>query len=335
MALFTIQSEFRYEIVRKIFEGGMGIVYEAEQIGARDFVKRVAIKVIRQNYANQKQFIDNFIGEAKLVADLIHTNIVQTYHLGETRGIFYMAMELISGVNLEQFGQQLCDRKRVLPKELAVFIVSRVARGLAYAHSKTGTDGNTLGIVHRDVSFKNVMIAFEGDVKLTDFGIAKARGFLVDNEGEVVAGKADYMSPEQANFQITDRRSDLFSAGVVLAHLLLGKNIFKAATPEESRLRMMSMPMPDFRTLDSRIDDPLNDILHRALARELDKRYSTADELLYDLENYIYHSGYGPTTETLGKFMRELFGPAASAPSRAQPPSPAEMPAAAGSYAQP
>ena len=314
MALFTIQSEFRYEVVRKIFEGGMGIVYEAEQIGAQDFVKRVAIKVIRQNYANQKQFINNFIGEAKLVADLIHTNIVQTYHLGETRGIFFMAMELINGVNLEQFGQQLSERRRILPKELAVFIVSRVARGLAYAHSKTGADGKSLGIVHRDVSFKNVMIAFEGDVKLTDFGIAKARGFLVDQEGEVVAGKADYMSPEQAGFLITDRRSDLFSAGVVLAHLLLGKNIFKAATPEESRLRMINMPLPDFRTLDSRIDEPLNTIIHRALARDLDQRYSTADELLYDLENYIYHSGYGPTNETLGKFMRELFGLAAPSP---------------------
>jgi len=321
VALFTIQSEFRYEVVRKIFEGGMGIVYEAEQIGTHDFVKRVAIKVIRQNYANQKQFINNFIGEAKLVADLIHTNIVQTYHLGETRGIFFMAMELINGVNLEQFGQQLSERRRILPKELAVFIVSRVARGLAYAHSKTGADGKSLGIVHRDVSFKNVMIAFEGDVKLTDFGIAKARGFLVDQEGEVVAGKADYMSPEQAGFLITDRRSDLFSAGVVLAHLLLGKNIFKAATPEESRLRMINMPLPDFRTLDSRIDEPLNTIIHRALARDLDQRYSTADELLYDLENYIYHSGYGPTNETLGKFMRELFGLAT--PSHGSSPIPA------------
>src|SRR5213596_71135 len=226
--MFTIQSEFRYEIVRKIFEGGMGVVYEAEQHGARGFVKRVAIKVVRQSYANQKKFIENFIGEAKLVADLIHTNIVQTYHLGETQGIYFIAMELIRGVNLEQFSQQLLDKKRTLPKELAVFIVSRVARGLAYAHAKTDKDGKALGIVHRDVSFKNVMIAFEGDVKLTDFGIAKARGFLADNEGEVVAGKADYMSPEQANFQITDKRSDLFSVGVVLSQLLLGHNVFKA-----------------------------------------------------------------------------------------------------------
>src|SRR4051812_33374058 len=286
----------------------MGIVYEAEQLGAREFVKRIAIKVVRQNYADQKQFIDNFIGEAKLVADLIHTNIVQTYHLGEANGVYFIAMELIRGVNLEQFCQQLTDKKRQLPKELAVFIVSRIARGLAYAHSKTDKNGKPLGIVHRDVSLKNIMIAFEGDVKLTDFGVAKAAGFLIDKEGEVVAGKADYMSPEQADFQITDKRSDLFSVGVVLGNLLLGRNVFKGVSAEESRDRVMKMAIPDFRKLDKRVDDKLNTILQRALARDLKQRYATADELLYDLEFYIYSSGYGPTNETLGKFVRELFG---------------------------
>jgi serine/threonine protein kinase len=307
-SLFTIHSELRYEIVRKIFEGGMGIIYEAEQHGARNFVKRIAIKVIRQSYASQKQFIENFIGEAKLVADLIHTNIVQTYHLGEAKGIYYIAMELIRGVNLEQFADQMRDKNRILPVDVAVFITSRVCRGLAYAHVKCDKDGKPLGLVHRDVSFKNIMVAFEGDVKLTDFGIAKAKGFLIDNEGEVVAGKADYMSPEQANFQITDKRSDLFSVGVVLGHLLLGHNIFKGPSPEESRKLVMTMPIPDFRTLDGRIDERLNEILHKSLSRDLNKRYSTADEMLYDLEHYIYHSGYGPTNETLGKMIRELFG---------------------------
>jgi serine/threonine-protein kinase len=307
VALFTIQNEFRYEIIRKIFEGGMGIVYEAEQHGARDFVKRVAIKIIRPNYASQKMFIENFIGEAKLVADLIHTNIVQTYHLGETNGVAFICMELIRGVNLEQFTHQLADKKRVLPKELAVFITSRVARGLAYAHAKADRDGKPLGIVHRDVSFKNIMIAFEGDVKLTDFGIAKAKGFLTDQEGEVVAGKPDYMSPEQADFQVTDKRSDIFSAGVVLAHLLLGRNIFKGETAEESRSRIIHQPIPDFRSLDARIDDKLNDILHHCLVRDVSRRYKSADQLMTELEYYIYHRGYGPTNETLGKFIRELF----------------------------
>jgi serine/threonine-protein kinase len=308
VALFTIQSDFRYEVVRKIFEGGMGIVYEAEQHGARDFAKRIAIKIIRSHYASQKVFIENFIGEAKLVADLIHTNIVQTYHLGEANGVCFIAMELIRGVNLEQFSRQMADKRRALPKELAVFITSRIARGLAYAHAKTDKDGRPLGIVHRDVSFKNIMVAFEGDVKLTDFGVAKARGFLTDQEGEVIAGKADYMSPEQADFQVTDKRSDLFSAGVVLAHLLLGRNLFKGDNAEESRKRILTQPIPDFRALDPRIDDKLNDILHHCLARDLTRRYATADQLMYDLEYYIYHSGYGPTNETLGKFIRELFG---------------------------
>jgi serine/threonine protein kinase len=308
MALFSIKSDFRYEVVRKIFEGGMGVVYEAEQHGARDFVKRVAIKIIRPNFASQKMFIDNFIGEAKLVADLIHTNIVQTYHLGEANDVCFICMELIRGVNLEQFVRQLSQKKQPLPRELAVFITSRIARGLAYAHAKTDKDGKPLGIVHRDVSFKNIMIAFEGDVKLTDFGIAKARGFLSDQEGEVVAGKADYMSPEQADFQITDRRSDLFSVGVVLAHLLLGKNIFKGDSAEESRNRILNMSIPDFTALDPRVDTGLNKILQSCLTRYLSRRYATADQLMYDLEYYIYHGGYGPTNETLGKFIRELFG---------------------------
>ncbi len=308
MALFTIQNEFRYEIVRKIFEGGMGIVYEAEQHGAREFVKRVAIKIIRPNFASQKMFFENFVGEAKLVADLIHTNIVQTYQLGETNGVAFIAMELIRGVNLEQFTHQLADKRRTLPKELGVFITSRVARGLAYAHAKTDKNGKPMGIVHRDVSFKNIMIAFEGDVKLTDFGIAKAKGFLTDQEGEVVAGKPDYMSPEQADFRVTDRRSDIFSAGVVLAHLLIGRNIFKGATAAASRNRILNQPGPDFRGVDSRLDDKLNDILHHCLAHDPNRRYATADELMYDLEFYIYGAGYGPTNETLGKYIRELFG---------------------------
>lgn len=308
-ALFKIHSEYRFEIVRKIFEGGMGIVYEAEQHGSRNFVKRVAIKVIRQNYADQKQFIDNFVGEAKLVADLIHSNIVQTYHFGQANGIYFIAMELINGVNLEQFAEQIAKTKTMLTKELAVFITSRVARGLAYAHSKRDESGKPLGIVHRDVSFKNIMISFGGDVKLTDFGIAKARGFLEQSEGEVVAGKADYMSPEQADFQITDKRSDIFSTGVVLENLLLGYNIFKGQDAEESRERVLTMPIPNFCKLSSKIDDRLNQILMRALARDLNQRYSTADELLYDLEYYIYHEGYGPTNEMLGKFMSKLYDP--------------------------
>lgn len=309
VALETIECGVRYKIVDTIFEGGMGIVYEAEQHGANEFVKRVAIKVIRQSFATQKLFIENFIGEAKLVADLIHTNIVQTYHLGTTQqDDYFICMELIKGSNLEQFVNKLQEQNRQLPKELAVFIASRIARGLAYAHAKMDVNGKTLGIVHRDVNLKNIMIAFEGDVKLTDFGIAKARGLLQDQEGEVVAGKVDYMSPEQCDFQITDKRSDIYSVGIVLAQLLLGYNIFKGASMKESRDRIMNLEIPNFTELDDRIDEPLNNILQKCLKRDLDERYPNADELLHDLEHYIYHAGYGPTNETMGRFIRQLFG---------------------------
>ena len=135
----------------------------------------------------------------------------------------------------------------------------------------------------------------------------------------MVAGKPDYMSPEQADFQITDRRSDIFSTGVVLAHLLLGRNLFKGATAEESRHRILNQPIPDFRILDSRIDDKLNDILHHCLARDPNRRYSSANDLMYELEYYIYGAGYGPTNETLGKFIRELFGQEAPKPLPADP----------------
>ncbi len=306
-SLFTIHSDFQYEIIRKLAEGGMGVVYEAEQRGARDFVKRIAIKVVRQSLASESRFVENFIGEAKLVADLIHTNIVQTYHLGEARGIVFITMELIRGINLDQFLRQLALASCQLPVEMAVFIASRVTRGLAYAHAKTDRQGQPLGIVHRDINPKNILIAFEGDVKVSDFGVAKARGFMPINEGESVAGKADYMSPEQADFKVTDRRSDLFSTGIVLARLLLGYNIFCGKTHADSMRNILNLPIPDFTQLNHRIDYRLNEILHRVLAREIDLRYQTAEELLYDLEYYIYHQGYGPTNETLGKFVRDLF----------------------------
>ena len=329
-SLFTIQSEFRYEIVKLIYEGSMGAVYEAEQHGARDFVKNIAFKIIRPSFAGQAEFIDNFIAEAKLVADLIHTNIVQTYHLGESsrllyarlgssstvlnryltpgQQVYFMAMEFIRGVNLEQFCKMLLVRKQTLPLELAVFIVSRVVRGLTYAHAKRSKDGDPLGLVHRDVSPKNIMIAYEGDVKLIDFGIAKAAGFFNTGEGDVVTGKPDYMSPEQADFKVIDRRADIFSAGVVLAELLLGQNIFKGGTYSASRDKILTMELPNFTQLKPEIDEALNKIMQRALARDPEQRYPTAREFLHDLEYTIYHKGYGPTNETLGKFIRKLFG---------------------------
>lgn len=302
-----IFNELHYEMVRTIAEGGMGVVYQALQRGAGQFKKVVAVKLIREEYSTIPEFQNNFIGEARLVADLIHTNIVQTYHLGQIGGQYFMVMEYVNGVNLEQFLDRHRQVGRVIPVDLAAFIVSRVARGLTYAHQKCDADGNHLGIVHRDIGAKNIMIAFEGDVKLTDFGIAKAFNLMYNEEGQVVAGKDEYLSPEQATRAITDARADIFPLGIVLTELLLGYNIFRAADRLDSRRNILELPIPKFSTLRPDIDVKLEAIIQKALQRDRDKRYSTAAELLNDLEVYLYSDGYGPTNEKLGVYLQELM----------------------------
>ncbi len=307
-ALKHIFNELHYEMTRKIAEGGMGLVYEAVQLGAGNFRKVVAVKVIREEYSAIEEFQNNFIGEARLVADLIHTNIVQTYHLGQVGGQYFMVMEFVKGVNLEQFIERHRQLGKAIPTDLAAFIVSRVARGLTYAHTKCDRDGRHLNIVHRDIGPKNVMVAQEGDVKLTDFGIAKALDLMYNEEGKVIAGKDEYLSPEQATYAITDARADLFPLGIVLTELLLGKNIFRSHDRSQSRRNILTMPIPQFSTLRADIDPKLESIIQRSLERDREKRYQSGYEMLTALELYLYSDGYGPTNEKLGVYIKELFG---------------------------
>ncbi len=303
-----IFNELHYEMTRKIAEGGMGLVYEAVQLGAGNFRKVVAVKLIREEYSAIEEFQNNFIGEARLVADLIHTNIVQTYHLGQVGGQYFMVMEYVKGVNLEQFLERHRQLGKAIPIDLAAFIISRVARGLTYAHNKCDREGRHLNIVHRDIGPKNVMVAQEGDVKLTDFGIAKALDLMYNEEGKVIAGKDEYLSPEQASYAITDARADVFPLGIVLTELLLGKNLFRSHDRAQSRRNILTMPIPQFSTLRDDIDPKLEAIIQRALQRDRDKRYQSASEMLTDLELYLYSDRYGPTNEKLGVYLKELFG---------------------------
>jgi serine/threonine protein kinase len=307
-AIKHIFNELHYEMVRKVAEGGMGVVYEAQQRGAGNFRKVVAVKLIREEYSAIEEFQNNFIGEARLVADLIHTNIVQTYHLGQVGGQYFMVMEFVRGINLEQLIEEQRKQGRAIPVDLAAFIISRVARGLAYAHSKCDREGRHLNIVHRDIGPKNVMLAYEGDVKLTDFGIAKALDLMYNEEGKVIAGKDEYLSPEQASYAITDARADLFPLGIVLTELLLGKNIFRSPDRSISRRNILSMSIPRFSSLRPEIEPRLEAIIQRALQRDRDKRYQSAFEMLTDLEMYLYSDRYGPTNEKLGVYLKDLFG---------------------------
>jgi len=302
-----IFNEVHYELTRKIAEGGMGLVYEATQRGIGGFRKVVAIKLIREEYSAIEEFRNNFIGEAKLVADLIHTNIVQTYHLGKIGEQYFMTMEYVSGWNLEEFLDRHVETDQYIPADLAVFIVSRICRGLGYAHRKKDKENRPLGIVHRDVNPKNIMIGQEGDVKLTDFGIAKALDLMYNQEGEVIAGKDEYLSPEQARCEVTDHRADLFGCGVVMAELMLGYNIFEDADSENTIRNILEMEIPNFSEIREDIDERLNSILHLALQRPRDQRYQTAEQMLTGLENFIYGEGYGPTNEKLAAYTNDLF----------------------------
>jgi serine/threonine protein kinase len=308
-AIKHVFNEIHYEMIRKVADGGMGVVYEAEQLGAGRFRKVVAVKLIREEFSAIEEFQKNFIGEARLVADLIHTNIVQTYHLGQVGGQYFMVMEFVRGLNLEQFIDKHRALGKPVPVDLAAFIVSRIARGLTYAHQKLDREGRHLNIVHRDIGPKNILMAFEGDVKLTDFGIAKALDLMYNEEGKVIAGKDEYLSPEQATFAVTDARADLFPLGIVLTELLLGKNIFRSVDRAESRRNILSLPIPRFSSLRSDIDPKLEAIIQKALQRDRDKRYQTAFEILNDLEVYLYSDRYGPTNEKLGVYLKEIFGP--------------------------
>ena len=306
----------------------MGIVYEAVQAGMGQFRKVVAIKLIREEYSSIHEFQKNFIGEARLVADLIHTNIVQTYHLGQIGGQYFMTMEFVSGVNLEQFLDRHAELNKTIPVELAAFIVSRVCRGLNYAHAKRDRDGRLIGIVHRDVNPKNIMLAYEGDVKLTDFGIAKALDLMYNEEGKVIPGKDEYISPEGASYAITDASSDIFSLGIVLSELLLGRNLFRAAQRLDSRRNILTMPIPNFSSIRPEIDPKLEAILQRALQRDRAKRYQTAFEMMTDLELYLYSDRYGPTNEKLAVYIRDIYSQDNSSRSPLPLPPPLRPPAA-------
>ena len=308
-ALRLILNEIHYELVRKIAEGGMGVVYEALQHGTGNFRKVVAIKLIREEYSSIPEFQKNFIGEARLVADLIHTNIAQTYHLGIVGGQHFMVMELVNGVNLEQF----IERHRLLGRPVPVDF-ARVHRvpDRPRPHLRPPEDGSRRA--SRSTSStatstrRTCCSAYEGDVKLTDFGIAKAFNLMYNEEGKVIPGKDEYCSPEQASYAVTDARADLFSLGIVLAEMLLGRNIFRADDRLQSRKNVLTHAHSALhRRCAPAIDARLDTILHKALERDRSKRYQTAFDLLTDLELYLYSDRYGPTNEKLGVYLRELF----------------------------
>ncbi|MHC4916370.1 MAG: serine/threonine protein kinase [Planctomycetota bacterium] len=304
----TLSSEVRFEPIRLIARGGMGEVYEAHLHGVQGFSKTVAIKAIATEMADDPEFLDLFIGEAKLVADLVYQHIAQVYGLWRKGKMYYMVMEMVDGVSSADYVDQHIRVQKELPVELGAYIASRVARALEYAHDKKSRNGMPLGIVHRDVSPRNILLSWEGVVKLTDFGIAKAAQFMRSREGEILMGKAEYMSPEQAAYLPTDGRSDVFSLGVVAWELLTGRQLFAVDDVDETMNRVLGMPIPDVREYRPEVAEQLAAVISKSLERDPDERYQGAGQMALDLEQYMYGDRFGPTLVTLSKYLADIFG---------------------------
>jgi serine/threonine protein kinase len=304
---WQIVDNTTYRIVREIARGGMGAVYEAYQVGAEGFAKRVALKVILQELTDDAEFVDMFISEAKLVADLVHENIVQIYQLGCTDGLYYMSQEFIDGVTLEEFVLRHSELDVAVPVEITAFIMARICRALEYAHTKLDRDGNLLGIVHRDVSPGNVMMTYGGVAKLTDFGIAKAKTMTQDHEGELLLGKVRYMSPEQARFETTDGRSDVFTAGILLYELLTDAPLFDGDDTIVTLDRVISAEIVPLHEVCPDVPDEVACIVAKALERNANDRYQTAGQMGFALEHFMYNNRFGPTNLSLHRYLKSLF----------------------------
>lgn len=295
-------SNTTYTIVDKIAEGGMGAVYKAQQKGIAGFEKTVAIKTLLGKLSKNRKFIDRFILEAKLVANLVHENIVQIYQLDRYRGKYFFVLEFVNGISLHNFADILNKAKIRLPEKLAVFTASRIARGLAYAHTRCDASGEPLSIVHCDVCPQNIMISTEGLPKLTDFGIAKA---TITGNIDSVDGKLPFMSPEQARGEKLDFRSDIFSLGMVLFYMISGKSARQLNASFEDILKQARENEINWDALPDNIDKELLKIITKMLASSPDERYQDTAELARDLEYHIYKDGYGPTIVTLSEYMRK------------------------------
>ena len=295
-----------YRLLEKIAVGGMAELFRAKRAGVEGFEKVVAVKRILPHLSDNKEFVVMFIDEAKMVAGLTHPNIVQIFDLGKIEKSYYIAMEYVHGRDLRSILKRAAERGTGVPRDLAVLIASKVCSALDYAHRKKDDQGQKMRIVHRDISPQNILISFEGDVKLTDFGIAKAATKATGDESGALRGKLLYMSPEQAWGKPMDRRSDIFSLGLVLYEMLTGQRPFLSSS-ELSILEMVrECRIAPPASVNGAIPEALAEATMKALARDPDQRYADAAEMHADLERILRDQG-PPTDADIARFMRLLF----------------------------
>ncbi len=294
----------RYRIERRLGKGGMAEVFVARSAGAEGVDKVLVVKRILPSFAKSDRFTAMFVDEAKVAMRLNHPNVVQVYAFEQTGDGFLLAMELVDGVDLGRLVSAARRRGRRLPHGLAAFIVQEVAKGLDYAHGRRDEHGEPLDIVHRDVSPQNVLLTYEGVVKVADFGIAKAR--LVTDDAGVIKGKLAYMSPEQARAEEVDRRSDVYALGVLFAELLMGRSMYPGQKGLELLERVRAGDVVPPSELDPSVPEELDAIVRRATAADRGERYPTARAMAAALAHYLRTSDVVYDAEALERFIADV-----------------------------
>ena len=314
MALFEDGTVLaRYTILGKLATGGMAEVYLARQSGPSGFSKLLVLKVILPHLAEDPEFLNMFHNEAKLAALLNHPNVVQIFDFGkeqhEDEAVQYMAMEYIDGLNLRAIVKALEGQGAAVPRPIVIRLVSDACSALEYAHSLTGPEGNNLEVIHRDVSLANILLTYTGQVKLVDFGIAKASHLESHTCQGALRGKYRYMAPEYLRGGLVDQRADIYSLGVVLYRMLTGKLPFEGDNHAQLIDRIANRPPPRPTAYCPDLPEELERITLKALEKDPDQRYQRAGELQIELEAHLLASGQAVMPYNLTRFMEETFPP--------------------------
>src|SRR5256885_2727730 len=286
----------------------MAEVYKAKTVGVEGFEKIVAIKRILPAVAEDEEFIRMFVDEAKITSQLSHANLAQTFDLGKIDDAYYIAMEYVPGKDVRAVFERMKRRGERMPLALASYVMARVCDGLDYAHRKRDPSGRDLHIVHRDVSPQNIILSYEGEVKLIDFGIAKAANKITKTQAGILKGKFGYMSPEQVRGLALDRRSDIFAAGAVLSELCTGERAFTGNSDFSVLEKVQQARVTPPSQVEPSIPLKLERIILKALAREPTDRYQQAAELAADLTRFFIEAQHpAATREDLAALMRATF----------------------------